>query len=527
MVGKAEHLAKGTNPRFVVTSLSAERDRAAPLYENVYCARGEMENRIKEQQLCLTTDEWQSKRVAGSAMDAGLGGILKHARWPWHGHAVCVVDRWQGFDTRIESSTRGSVRIRSYWVGKRPGREVIEGCAMLASLSRKGATGPVFKGGPPMDTNNPSAPEAEMRRLLSFLGKHGASDLHLKVGYPPYVRIGGYLRALQLPPVLDTSHVTQMVQPLVPSNRWIDFETKGSLDFSAADESGDRYRINIFRSMGEVHVAVRRVQSKILDFNELNLPEVYRELISTTMDGLILVCGVTGSGKSSTLAAMIEYINQNSQHAHHHDRRPDRISISRQEEHYFSARSGDGRAQLPGCAAGGCATGPGRDLDRGNAGPRNGTGGDPSGGDRTFGDGIAALRRRAAQLRPDARVLSTGRSTPSFARRWPIACGRSCASGLIPGIDEGVRYPSTEVLIANSIVKDKILHEEDEDLPGVLHQCREEGMRDYTHSLVELVKSDKVLREVAMDNAPHREALMSALKGIDSGGAGIITRLRS
>ena len=97
---------------------------------------------------------------------------------------------------------------------------------------------------------------------------------------------------------------------------------------------------------------------------------------------------------------------------------------------------------------------------------------------------------------------------------------------LIPGIDEGVRYPSTEVLLANSIVKDKILHEEDEDLPGVLHQCREEGMRDYTHSLVELVQSDKVLREVALENAPHREALMSALKGIDSGGAGIIARLR-
>jgi twitching motility protein PilT len=70
-----------------------------------------------------------------------------------------------------------------------------------------------------MDKTNQSAPEAEMRRLLSFLGKHGASDLHLKVGYPPWVRIGGYLRALQLPPVSDTSHATQMVQPLVPSNR--------------------------------------------------------------------------------------------------------------------------------------------------------------------------------------------------------------------------------------------------------------------------------------------------------------------
>ena len=151
---------------------------------------------------------------------------------------------------------------------------------------------------------NPLPPAEEMKRLLAFLGKHGASDLHLKVGYAPFVRIGGYLRQLQLPPIADTSQVTQMIQPLVPRDRWIDFETKGSLDFSAADETGDRYRINIFRSMGEVHVAVRRVQSKILDFDELNLPDIYRTLISTTSEGLILVCGITGSGKSSTLAAM-------------------------------------------------------------------------------------------------------------------------------------------------------------------------------------------------------------------------------
>src|SRR5262249_15576505 len=97
---------------------------------------------------------------------------------------------------------------------------------------------------------------------------------------------------------------------------------------------------------------------------------------------------------------------------------------------------------------------------------------------------------------------------------------------LIPGLDEGVRYPATEVLLSNGVVKDKILHEEDEDLHGVMHQCREEGMRDYTHTLVELVKAAKVLRAVALDSAPSREALLSALNGIDSGSAGIVARLR-
>ena len=98
---------------------------------------------------------------------------------------------------------------------------------------------------------------------------------------------------------------------------------------------------------------------------------------------------------------------------------------------------------------------------------------------------------------------------------------------LLPGIEEGSRYPATEVLLANSIVRDKILHEEDEDLPALLHQCHEEGMRDYTYSLVELVQNKKVLRSAALDAAPNREAFLSALKGIDTGASGVISRIRN
>jgi twitching motility protein PilT len=102
-----------------------------------------------------------------------------------------------------------------------------------------------------------------------------------------------------------------------------------------------------------------------------------------------------------------------------------------------------------------------------------------------------------------------------------ITCQR-----LLPGVQEGSRYPATEVLLANSIVKQKILREEDEDLPAILHQCREEGMRDYTHSLCELVNEDKILRTTALDYAPSRESLLSALKGIDSATSSILSRVR-
>ena len=358
-------------------------------------------------------------------------------------------------------------------------------------------------------------PAEEMKRLLSFLGKHGASDLHLKVGYPPYVRIGGYLRQLQVPQIADTGRMTEMIRPLVPSNRWIDFETRGSLDFSASDESGDRYRVNIFRSMGEIHVAVRRVQSKILDFDELNLPEIYRKLISETTEGLILVCGVTGSGKSSTLAAMIEYINNHrSMHIitiedpiefRFHGKK----SIISQREIGLDVPSFPDALRVvvrqdPDCIL----IGEMRDRETMLAAIQAAETGHLV---------MGSLHCADVQL-SFARMLEFfDRSEHAFIRSSlanslrAIMCQR-----LIPGVKENSRYPATEVLLSNSVAKDKILHEEDEDLPAILNQCRDDGMRDFTHSLCELVQADKVLKAVALDAAPHREALSSALKGIDS-----------
>jgi len=374
---------------------------------------------------------------------------------------------------------------------------------------------------------NPLPPAAEMKRLLSFLGKHGASDLHLKVGYSPYVRIGGYLRQLQLSPIADTGHMTDMVRPLVPSNRWIDFETRGSLDFSAADDEGDRYRVNIFRSMGELHVAVRRVQSKILDFDDLNLPEIYRKMISDTSEGLILVCGVTGSGKSSTLAAMIEYINNHrSMHVITIEDpiefrfRGKKCIISQREIGLDVPSFPDALRvvvrQDPDCIL----IGEMRDRETMLAAIQAAETGHLVMGSLHCADVQLSFARMLEFF--DRTEHSFIRSSLANSLR-AIMCQR-----LIPGVKDGSRYPATEVLLSNSVAKEKILREEDDDLPAILTQCREEGMRDFTHSLCELVQQDKVLKTVALDYAPHREALTSALKGIDSAGsAGMVSRLRS
>lgn len=371
------------------------------------------------------------------------------------------------------------------------------------------------------------SPEKEIKGLLSFVSKHDASDLHLKVGYPPHVRIGGHLRKLELPPIKDTGFMTEMIRPLLPAHRWTEFEKQGAVDFSYADAdgSGDRFRINIFRSKGDTHVAVRRVQSKILDFDGLNLPGIYRDLITNTTEGLVLVCGVTGSGKSSTLAAMLEHINQNrSLHI---------ITIEDPIEFEFRGKKSIISQREIGLDAPGFAPalrvvvrqdpdviliGEMRDRETMLAAIQAAETGHLV---------LGSLHCADAQL-SFARILEFfERVEHSFIRSSltnslrAIMCQR-----LIPAVEEGKRYPATEVLLANSIVKDKILHEEDDDLPAILHQCREEGMREYTYSLCELVKEDKILREVALDYAPSREALLSALKGIDSATSTMVTRMR-
>lgn len=374
-----------------------------------------------------------------------------------------------------------------------------------------------------MDSSLP--PEDGLRKMLNFLSKHEASDLHLKVGYPPYVRVGGHLRQLELPLIENSAEIRCMLNPIIPSERWGEFEKQGALDFSTASETGDRFRINLFLSKGDMTAAIRRVQAKILNFNDLNLPNVYRDVITDTTEGLILVCGVTGSGKSSTLAAMLEYINQHRslhiitiedpiEFAFHGKK-----SIISQREigmdspDFVSALRVVVR-QDPDCIL----IGEMRDRETMLAAIQAAETGHLV---------LGSLHCANAQL-SFARILEFfERSEHTFIRSSlanslkAIMCQR-----LVPGIAEGSRYPATEVLLINSIVKDKILREEDEDLDAILHQCREEGMREYTHSLCELVEADRILREVAMDYAPSREVLGSALKGIDSAASTIISRAR-
>ncbi len=144
--------------------------------------------------------------------------------------------------------------------------------------------------------------------LLAAMKTHGASDLHLKAGMPPVYRVGGHLRSVALP-AMSGEAIDECMTEIIPPQRRAFYEEHGDLDFAAHLPDGDRFRVNIFRAGAAMNAAIRRVNPSIPSYDQLHLPKIYEKVIAETGEGIIIISGVTGSGKSTTLAAMIDQIN--------------------------------------------------------------------------------------------------------------------------------------------------------------------------------------------------------------------------
>lgn len=144
--------------------------------------------------------------------------------------------------------------------------------------------------------------------LLEAMPKLNASDLHLKYNDPPFYRIDGELRPVDQPP-LSRDDLEKIVHEIMPKSRQIIFGQQGTVDFAYSIAGVSRFRINVFRQRGETSVAIRSVKINIPSFDDLCLPHETIRRIADNRRGLVLVTGVTGSGKSTTLASMIQHIN--------------------------------------------------------------------------------------------------------------------------------------------------------------------------------------------------------------------------
>jgi twitching motility protein PilT len=147
-------------------------------------------------------------------------------------------------------------------------------------------------------------------RVLLAARKLGASDVHLKVGRPPIFRIRGQLRTLKDVPAMNSDVIETFAVNIMSQRQHQMFMENCEVDLAYGTEDGFRYRVNVFRQRGNTGMVMRIIPSKIPAFDRLNLPDRVREL-ADEQRGLVLVTGVTGSGKSTTLASLLEVVNAN------------------------------------------------------------------------------------------------------------------------------------------------------------------------------------------------------------------------
>ncbi|UCD93878.1 MAG: type IV pilus twitching motility protein PilT [Candidatus Zixiibacteriota bacterium] len=150
-----------------------------------------------------------------------------------------------------------------------------------------------------------------LRQLLEEMVKMNASDLHLTVGAPPVVRVDGRLAKMDYD-ILTPDDTKKLAYSIMNEKQRLKFETNSELDLSFGIEQMSRFRCNVFMQRGNVAVALRQIPYKIRTFEELSLPKVVAELAKLPR-GLVLVTGPTGSGKSTTLAAVIDKVNKERQ----------------------------------------------------------------------------------------------------------------------------------------------------------------------------------------------------------------------
>ena len=361
--------------------------------------------------------------------------------------------------------------------------------------------------------------EPEVNKLFRWVMKQEGSDLHLKVGLPPMMRLKGDIRRADMRP-LTQDDMERLLLPILDPKKRLILDEEGGVDYSyVIGQEECRFRVSLFRQRARLSLVARRVNNSIPRFKDLGLPESIEKLCNFP-EGLVILAGVTGSGKSTTIASMLDYIAE--REALHILTVEDPIEFTYTDKKaYFNQREigldvmnwhkalKDAVRQDPDVIL----IGELRDVETFEAAVHA-----AETGHLVFGTIHASSSGTTIN-----RILDLFPPEKHGAIRQALANNLKAvvAQKLIKGLHKG-RVPTNEIMIVNPIIRKLISNGEDNKLPDAIRIGFLEGMVDFTENLRQLVERGDIDKSVALEVAPNPEQFKMALKGIKVAAPGIL-----
>lgn len=359
------------------------------------------------------------------------------------------------------------------------------------------------EGGPPL---------RDMEKLMAASLKYKASDIHIKVGHKPILRVNTVPHEIGNK-VFSSEDARKLLYEVMTEDQQRTFEKNRDLDFAYSMEGVGRFRMNVFMDRGNIAAAARRVNTEIPDFESLHLPPGISR-IPEFEQGLIVVAGPTGSGKSTTLASVLNYINQT--------KKKHIITIEDPIEYLFQDnRSFINQREI------------GIDVADFHTALKAVVRQDPDvilvGEMRDYVSFDAALIASETghlvfgTIHASSAPQTIGRLLDLFPTERQSLIRQSLAFNLksivcqriMPSCREGVRMvPAVEIIFNNATATKLIMSEQDKKLNDLIRASREEGMQDFNMSLVQLINDKLVTKKAAMQASPNPEQLKMNLQGI-------------
>jgi twitching motility protein PilT len=361
--------------------------------------------------------------------------------------------------------------------------------------------------------------EPAVNQLFRMVMKHEASDLHLKVGQAPMMRMRGDIRRMEMRPLTQEDMERLLLPVLTPKQRKI-LEEEGGVDFSyVIGQDECRFRVSLFRQRNRLSLVARRVNNNIPNFSTLGLPPTIEKLCNYP-EGLVILAGVTGSGKSTTIASMIDFINE--REALHILTIEDPIEfVFTDKKAYINQREigldsrdwhkalKDAVRQDPDIIL----VGELRDVETFEAAVHAAETGHLVFGTLHASSAGTVINRILDLFPPDKH----GAIRAALANNLKAVVAQKLVKGLKKG-----RVPTNEIMIVNPTIRELIAKGEDRKIPDAIRIGFLEGMVDFNENLRQLVERGDIDKATALEFSPNPDQLKMTLKGIKVAAPGIL-----